>query len=146
MRSRVIALALFSLFVASCTSGLPRVKVLIKGVEFSIEVARTPAEQERGLMFRKTLGAHEGMIFAYDVDQHLDFWMKNTSIPLSIAFLSADGKILQIEDMKPFSVDTIHSRIACRYALELNKGAFKEVGAEVGDVVVLPPDLTEAAR
>src|SRR5512142_935755 len=95
-RSRLIALVLAAFFAASCTSGLPRVKVLIKGVEFSIEVAHTPAEQERGLMFRKTIGPHEGMIFVYDVDQHLAFWMKNTSVPLSIAFLSADGKIMQI--------------------------------------------------
>jgi uncharacterized membrane protein (UPF0127 family) len=137
-----VVVALSVLFV-SCSAGLPRVKVTIKGVEFTIEVARTPQEQERGLMYRKTVGPREGMIFVYDRDQHLAFWMKNTSVTLSIAFLSSDGRILQIEDMTPFSLDTIRSRLSCRYALELAKGAFDDVGAVPGDMVVLPTDLSK---
>ena len=68
-----------------------------------MEVARTEAQREHGLMGRKDLGPRDGMIFVFDRDQRLSFWMKNTPTPLSIAFLSAEGKILQIEDMEPFS-------------------------------------------
>ena len=66
------------------------------------------------------------------------FWMKNTSLPLSIAFLSADGEILQIELLTPFSEFTVQSRHAARYALEVNAGAFAEVGTNVGDLIGFP--------
>ncbi len=69
------------------------------------------------------------MIFVFDRDDHLTFWMKNTPTPLSIAFLSAEGKVLQIEDMEPFSESIIRSRRAARYALEMKKGAFAELGS-----------------
>jgi uncharacterized membrane protein (UPF0127 family) len=141
MRSRVCAALAVMVALASCSPSLSEVKVTIKGVEFTIEVARTQAEQEKGLMYRKTLGEREGMIFVYDRDQHLTFWMKNTSIPLSIAFLSAEGKIIQIEEMQPFSLEPIRSRLSCRFALELPRNAFRELGAVEGDAMALPAGL-----
>ncbi len=79
------------------------------------------------------------MLFVFDRDQHLEFWMKDTRIPLSIAFLSADGRILEIVDMTPFSQKVVRSRLSSRYALELRQGEFREVGAAEGTTVVFPP-------
>ena len=105
---------------------------------FEVSIARTVEDRGRGLMFRTDLASREGMLFVFDDDEHRAFWMKNTPLPLSIAFLSADGKILQIESLVPFSEMRVRSRQPARYALELNAGAFKEVGAEVGDVIRFP--------
>ncbi len=85
---------LFALVLASCGSGLDRVTIGVGSEEFSVEVARSGEDQARGLMNRRSLGEREGMIFAYLSDRRMSFWMKNTLIPLSIAFLSSDGEIL----------------------------------------------------
>jgi len=89
-------------------------------------------------MGRSALGPREGMLFVFDRDQHLDFWMKDTRIPLSIAFLSAEGKILEIVDMAPFSQKVVRSRFSGRYALELRQGRFREIGAREGSLVLFP--------
>ncbi len=139
-RPRVALVAALALVLAGCDPRLPRVQVQVGNAWFTVEVARTDAERSRGLMNRTRLGAREGMLFVFDRDQHLDFWMKDTPLPLSIAFLSSEGKIEEIDDMQPLSLAVIHSRLSCRYALEANHGAFAEVGAKVGDVIALPAD------
>ncbi len=138
MRNRVFLAALAALAVSSCAPSLPKMTIVIHGIPFNVEIARTQAEREKGLMFRKSLGAREGMIFVFDSDQHLAFWMKDTPLPLSIAFLSSGGKILEIHDMTPFSQETIRSRLSSRYALELPKGTFQDIGAVEGEIVELP--------
>ncbi len=90
-------------------------------------------------MNRRSLGADEAMMFVWDRDQKMYFWMKETYIPLSVAFLSSDGTILQIEDMAPLDLSTVESRQSGRYALEANQGAFARWGAAVGDKVGFPP-------
>ena len=124
--------------LAGCTSRLEKVPVTVGSDVFSVEVARTPAQRERGLMHRRSLGNREGMLFVFEADQRLAFWMKDTPVPLSIAFLSSDGRILQLEDMEPLSQKAIRSRLSARYALELPQGAFSDVGAAEGDIVLLP--------
>ena len=132
-----IALALL-LMPVGCTPRLEKVSVTAGSAVFSVEVARTAAQRERGLMRRRSLGSREGMLFVFEGDQHLAFWMKDTPVPLSIAFLSSEGRILQIEDMEPLSLKAVRSRMSARYALELPRGAFAEVGAREGNTVVLP--------
>jgi hypothetical protein len=104
----------------------------------TVEVARTDAQRERGLMGRKGIGPREGMIFVFEKDDHLSFWMKNTPTALSIAFLSAEGKVLQIEDMEPFSEKIIRSRLSARYALEMRQGAFADLHIAEGAIVSFP--------
>ena len=127
--------------LSSCSPALEKVPVTIGGERFSVEVARTEEQKRTGLMNRKSLGRREGMIFVYQSDQHLSFWMKNTSIPLTLAFLSRDGEILQIEELKPLSLKAVVSERAARYALELPRGVLSELGVQVGDRVELPPQL-----
>ena len=134
---------LFSInMVLSCSSGLEeRIEVVIGGESFRIEVARTTEQKRQGLMNRRSLGDREGMIFVYETDQHLAFWMKNTTIPLTLAYLSKDGTITQIEQLKPLSLKSVVSERAVRYGLELPAGVLDELGVEVGDRVQLPEDF-----
>jgi len=124
--------------MAGCSPQPQRISVGVGSVAFTVEVARTDAERARGLMHRRTLGSREGMLFVFETDQHLTFWMKDTLVPLSIAFLSSEGRILQIEDMEPRSEKPVRSIRSARYALELPRGAFAEAGALEGDRIVLP--------
>jgi hypothetical protein len=117
---------------------MEKIALGIGGESFTVEVARTEAQRQQGLMHRKSLGAREGMLFVFDRDQHLDFWMKNTSLPLSIAFLSREGKVLEIVDMQPFSEKPIRSKFSARYALELLQGAFARLDVEAGARVTFP--------
>ena len=126
----------------SCGGGLDeRIEAVIGGESFRVEVARTTQQKQQGLMNRKSLGDREGMIFVYESDQHLAFWMKNTTIPLTLAFLSKDGQIMQIEQLKPLSLKSVLSERAVRYALELPAGVLEELGVQVGDRVRLPADF-----
>lgn len=139
MSSRIAVLLLpAALLFGGCRPAVERVTIRAAGQALTVEVARTEAQRERGLMGRTNLGTRDGMIFVFDRDDHLTFWMKDTPTALSIAFLSAEGKVLQIEDMEPFSQSIIRSRRAARYALELKKGVFAELGVTEGDSFTFP--------
>jgi uncharacterized membrane protein (UPF0127 family) len=102
------------------------------------ELARSPEEQAAGLMFRKTLADGRGMLFVYEEDRRLSFWMKNTLVPLSIAYLAADGTIREIYDMEPQSLKAVSSIRSVRYALEVPRGWFDRAGLAVGDRFGIP--------
>ncbi|MFH1708228.1 MAG: DUF192 domain-containing protein [Planctomycetota bacterium] len=105
----------------------------IKGVTVTIEIARTPAARAQGLMHRTGLPADHGMLFYYDEETILSFWMKNTTIPLSIAFIDSLGTIIDIQDMEPLDETSHRSTAPAQYALEMNRGWFAEHGIAVGD-------------
>lgn len=96
-----------------------------KDVVLDCEVARTEKEKERGLMFRKFLGKNRGMIFVYNKPAEMNFWMQNTVLPLSIAYVHEKLFISSIHDMKPLSLDIISSDIPVLYAIEVNEGWFR---------------------
>jgi len=104
-------------------------------VEITVEIARTDEERATGLMFRKTLPDGQGMIFVFDRDQQLSFWMKNTVIPLSIAYIASDGRIVDILDMQPNDLNSVVSSRSVRYALEVPQGWFGRVNVKPGDIV-----------
>jgi uncharacterized protein len=132
-------MAVFAAFLlGGCAPGAERAALVMNGQAVSVEVARTEAQRERGLMERRDLGPRDGMIFVFDRDDHLSFWMKNTPTPLSIAFVSIDGRVLEIADMEPFSEIIVRSRLSARYAIEMRKGAFTELGVREGDTIALP--------
>lgn len=86
-------------------------------------------------MKRKNIPEGTGMIFLYNVDERMRFWMKDTPHPLSIAFISSDGIIKEIKDMIPYSLETITSTFSVRYALEVPQGMFSRLHLEVGDAL-----------
>ena len=98
-------------------------------------MADDPPELTRGLMESTAQGVVRCMLFLYPYEEVLSFWMKNTLIPLSIAYMDSDGRIVDIQDMKPLDADPPHyvSAEPAQYALEVNKGFFEEHGVKVGD-------------
>jgi uncharacterized membrane protein (UPF0127 family) len=103
------------------------------------EVARTPAQVQTGMMFRREMGTHEGMLFVFDGLSRRCFWMKNTLLPLSIAFIADDGSIVDLADMQPQSEASHCSSQPVRYALEMNQGWFAKRGIKPGFKLKGPP-------
>lgn len=149
---RLFALALLIAILAGCggdddgatTETAPGATAVITTadgeVELSVEVADDDEERAQGLMFRKTLPEKAGMVFLYTEPTEGSFWMKNTLIPLSIAFFDADGTILRILDMEPCRSDPCPSYapgVAFTGALEVNRGAFERLGVHEGDTIEL---------
>ncbi len=134
-------LALANTTSGCASSGMRTIRVTIGDATVKAELAETEGQRQRGLMYRQKLGTNRGMMFVYDDEQIRSFWMKNTYIPLSVAFIADDGRIVQITDMQPRSLDSHSSIRRCRYVLEVNQGWFDEHGVEVGDVAdfEIPP-------
>lgn len=109
--------------------------ILIGEKKLSIEIADEPQEREQGLMFVRNLEDNHGMLFVFDYPDYLGFWMKNTYIPLSIAFIDENGFIIDIQDMEPLSEVTITSKRRALYALEVKKGWFADNAIFIGDKV-----------
>ena len=104
---------------------------------FLVELANTPGERERGLMFRKRLAEDHGMLFDFEHDEDVHMWMKNTLIPLDMIFIKADGRIRRIEEnTEPGSLRPISSGGPVRAVLELNAGTSKKYGIVPGDRVI----------
>lgn len=117
--------------------------ITVNNKRLKVKVARTPSDKARGLMDTQekgsgALGPNEGMLFVYPEEQILSFWMKNTSIPLSIAFIGADRKIQQIEEMEPHNEALIKSKQPAQYALEVNSGWFDKHNIARGDTITIP--------
>jgi uncharacterized protein len=105
-----------------------------------VELADTPSQQAQGLMFRKELGDSSGMLFRFSSPNVLNFWGLNTYIPLDIAFVSENGKIIKIDNISPLSTKAVSSEKECRWAIEANMGFFSKNGISVGDEVELAED------
>ncbi|MDR1788463.1 MAG: DUF192 domain-containing protein [Treponema sp.] len=140
MRTKVtgpLAAFLAAALSLSCAEQTLKIKTIIietneKQTPLEVEVAETPEERQKGLMFRKSLADGKGMLFIFEQDQVLGFWMKNTLIPLSIAFIAGDGTILEIRDMEPQSLRPVQSRRSARYALEVPQGWFTRADIHPG--------------
>ena len=130
-----------SILVALCTGSsayadpLVTYPLKIKQHEIRAEVATTEPDRLRGLMFRDKLAANGGMLFSYPRAEVSAMWMKNTKIPLSVAFIDERGRILNIADMEPYSEQAHASSGAASYALEVNRGWFGKRGIKAGDQV-----------
>ena len=126
---------------ASCRNSNLEKKTLTRckadGTELSVkaEIAVKPEDRNFGFMERKNIPDGTGMLFIFEYDQILSFWMKNTPTPLSIAFITKDGKIKDIFDMQPFSTASKTSTGYVRYALEVPQGWYKKNGIKTGDVL-----------
>ena len=106
-----------------------------------VEVAFRQKERTIGLMFRDKLDSDYGMLFIYPQEQNLSFWMKNTKIPLSIAFINSSDTITQIEPMAPYSLTSHTSKVKVRFALEMEEGWFRKNGITVGSKVGFPSEI-----
>jgi uncharacterized membrane protein (UPF0127 family) len=109
------------------------------GVVVYVEIADSPEEHQRGLMNRTALPPDQGMLFDFGSETQTSFWMRNTLIPLSIAWFTRDGIIVDIQDMQPQTDDLHTPKASYWYALEVNQGFFARHGVQVGDKVTWPP-------
>ena len=142
MKKNLFFSLIFSLiFISSACSSkttLPVKKLVLvnsEGKEIAVkaEIASTFAERQNGFMFRQNIPDGTGMLFIFEEEQVLNFWMKNTPHPLSIAYIDSSGRIRDIFDMTPFSLQNINSTVSVRYALEVPQGWFKKNGIKKGD-------------
>lgn len=140
----VLYFCFFAAMVLSCTNTeKPKTSITISieskktgaDIPINVETAVTVQEQQRGFMNRKEIPDGTGMIFIYKRDEKLRFWMKDTPHPLSIAFIDSAGRIREISDMQPFSLDVISSTHSVRYALEVPAGYFTRAGITIGDTL-----------
>lgn len=155
LRLNWLAVLILSLFISFQTllakevSAEPKItfskqKIQIGAKKITVEVAKTKEQHERGLMFRPSLAKDSGMLFIFDDEQPLSFWMKNTIIDLSIAYIGKDKKIVDILEMKATSsldrdIPSYPSTRPAMYALEMTKGWFDQHKIKVGDALNLAP-------
>ncbi|HYF20123.1 MAG TPA: DUF192 domain-containing protein [Ramlibacter sp.] len=118
---------------------LPRVRLSAGMHQIDAQVATTPDQRATGLMWRKQMPQHEGMLFVFEQPSQLCFWMKNTLLPLSAAFLEEDGTIANIADMQPQSLDSHCATKPVRYVLEMHQGWFAKRGIKPGMKLAGPP-------
>jgi uncharacterized membrane protein (UPF0127 family) len=140
---------IIALFVLSLTGGahaqeapqrdLPRVRLSAGMHLIDVQVAMTPAQRETGLMYRKDMPQPEGMLFVFERPASQCFWMKNTLLPLTAAFIADDGTIVNLADMKPQTTDPHCSVQPVRYVLEMNQGWFAKRGVKAGSKLGGPP-------
>ena len=107
-------------------------------VPITVELARSARELIKGYMGRKNIPEGTGMLFIFNKDEKLSFWMKNTPTALSIAFISSTGEIREIRDMTPFSLASVESSYSVRYALEVPQGWFAKKNIKPGSTIQLP--------
>ncbi len=138
-RSLLAALlfSLLSLGAAAATAqgvpqDLPAIPLQAGMHNIRAAVAHTPDPRQTGLMFRREMAQHEGMLFIFEQASRQCFWMKDTPLPLSIAFLADDGSVVNIADMKPQALDSHCSTQPVRFVLEMNQGWFAKRGIKPG--------------
>ena len=120
-------------FAQTAAQSLPSIPLHFGMHNIKAEVARSLNERATGLMHRSSMATHEGMLFIFEESDIQCFWMKNTLIPLSVAFLSDGGEIVNIDDMKPHSLESHCSIQPVRYVLEMNQGWFDKRGIKAGN-------------
>lgn len=137
MKSRVILTFLFGLVAAHATAqqSMPRMDLQIGMYRINSEVAADQGNRMQGLMHRKSMAQHEGMLFVFTEQAIHCMWMRNTNIPLSVAFLDESGRIINVEDMEPHTENNHCAKTPARYALEMNKGWFAARKIKAGTTI-----------
>lgn len=131
---RCLLLLSFLLFASgACAQQMPLVQLTAGMYRITAEMANTPQTRQTGLMHREAMPENRGMVFVFEFDATHCMWMRNTLIPLSVAFLDAEGTILNIEDMTPQTETNHCAAKPARYALEMNRGWFAQRGIGAGD-------------
>ena len=131
----------------ACPIELPTTTISIKGYTLTVELAATPSSRGCGLSHRDELPKNQGMLFIFSDRRPRNFWMKDTFIPLSIAYLDDSGQIFSIQDMVPLQTDEQYPSLQpASYALEVNQGWFRGHGIKAGDVVKMELPLVLDVR
>ncbi|MBU3724634.1 MAG: DUF192 domain-containing protein [Burkholderiaceae bacterium] len=135
LRRTILLVTLAAVAPLQARAQLPTDTLTLRFFQITAEVADTPASRTRGLMGRTALPPNHGMLFVFEQSDRQCFWMKNTPLPLSIAFIDDAGKIANLADMQPFSEETHCSSRPVRFALEMSQGWFAQRGIVPGEQV-----------
>ena len=146
MTLRTLMLVGMLLFAAAARAELPRAELTAGFHRIEAEVAANQADRSQGLMHRRSMPQNHGMIFVFPVSAVHCFWMRNTPLPLSIAFIADDGTIVDLLDMRPQSLDNHCSSKPVRYALEMNQGWFARRAIKPGFRLVGAPFAKAAPK
>jgi uncharacterized membrane protein (UPF0127 family) len=134
-RVLLAALLLAGALAAQADAPMRTTQIKVGAHPLKVEIAQTDPEREKGLMHRRSMGANDGMLFIFAEPAYHSMWMKNTLIPLSVAFVDSEGVILNILDMEPQTLDSHMSAGPSVYAIETNKGWFAQKKIKAGDRV-----------
>ena len=126
---------------AALPQRLTTATIRVGEIPLVVEVAKEHATRQKGMMFRANLAPDEAMLFIFDRDSNLAFWMKNTPVDLDLAYIRSDGSITQTERMKANVVEPVYSREPVRFALEVPPGWLQKHGVDVGMKVIIPADV-----
>lgn len=138
----LLAAALLAFAAPGRAEAPPKLAQLkVAGHALRAEVVTTVEKRMKGLMFREKLGANDGMLFVFDEPGYHAMWMKNTPLPLSVAFVDGEGRILNILDMEPHTLDQHMAAGPARFAIETNKGWFAQRRIKAGDKVAGLPKV-----
>ena len=141
--TRTLAALLLVLATAASGAELPELVLTVEGHKVTVEVAHTEPARRQGLMFRRMLPEQRGMLFVFDRIERHAMWMMNTYVPLSVAFIDAQGVIINIADMMPHTTEAHGATQPAKYALEVNQGWFRKrgigPGARVAGIEKAPP-------
>ena len=140
--SLICVILLTAVIVLGCTDEPATYEIEVGDATFEVEVVADPDSRARGLMYRDEMAPDAGMLFMFPESAPRSFWMRNTLIPLSIAYIDSRLVVREIHDMTPHDLTPVVSSTAAQYALEVNQGAFERLGVRVGDVITLPARLT----
>ena len=144
LTKRLFFISLLAVFVQQAAAQMPRMELTLGFFRIEAEVAANNENRMQGLMYRKTMPANQGMLFVFPgIGQHC-MWMKNTDLPLSVAFLDRNGQIINIENMQPHTENSHCAASPAVYALEMNLGWFKNQKIKVGDKLIGIQNLPQA--
>ncbi|MBN2657075.1 MAG: DUF192 domain-containing protein [Spirochaetales bacterium] len=140
MKKSTLLAILAALVFQSCASSasLETAEIQVGDKTITVEIADNDQARATGLMNRKSMDENHGMLFVFQEEKKMSFWMKNTLIPLSIAYISKSGEIKEIYDMYPLDESSVRSTRSVLYALEMNQGWFDRNGITAGDKITLP--------
>lgn len=135
MKRPIFSLLLCLAAIAAQAQSLPVIELQAGFHRIEAEVAHTPETRVRGLMQRRAMAPQRGMLFVFTMNAQHCMWMKNTLLPLAVAFIDEDGRILNIEEMQPQTENNHCAARPARYALEMNAGWFAQRGIKAGDAI-----------
>ena len=146
IKPATLAFIAFFLLAAAAVQAIPDLPVKfdsasieVKGQAYPVEYAQTFEQRARGLMYRKSLCEDCGMLFRFSAPKRASMWMKNTFIPLDVAFIDRNGVITDIKALEPHNLDSVGASKEVIYALEMNQGWFARQNIKVGDQIIVNP-------
>lgn len=143
MNYKIFPFIFLCFFMIQCQTEKATVKIRINKKSYQFELASTPEQRRKGLMHRTELASDHGMLFVFPKERILNFWMKDTLLPLQIAYIDKDLTIFEIRRLRPLDTNTVQSSKPAKFALEVNEGFFLRNNIKTGDKIKIESKLPD---